>query len=926
MSHHHLFILWTIIVFFSFTPVNMIYSHSSIDTIYWQAEVKQLNRQSTCCYNEGEFKAAKYLNSIAYQSAKDCLGGETTQYSSALHNLAIFLDLEGKNEEAIVIFQKVKDIEERLGGSADDLSIIYNSIGYAYRTIGDYHTALKYFDQAIQLRKKAAIVDNYLVTFLSDKTLCLMDLGLLDDARENSQNSLDLIDCLEEKDSDFVQQVALYCHQNLAAIALEQATPTSDIRKHLDQAIDILKTSKPGQKAYYTYELKGKLYQQQHQYKKAHANYKKAEKLLKKELEKGNVKKDVRLGQLCTQRAIAYREQAKLKKALKCHQKALKAIAVEEDLDINSFDNPKKNQFINKLHAIEILAAKAQTLTILGDLEAAYQTYQLATGLVPATRRSYKEKGAKYQLAGTTVTLYEAAIDIAIRLFEKTKNPMYKEQAFVFSESNKGVLLLEDMLQKSVQQKAEELIPATLLKEEQALRHRINRLEQELFGLKSKSNSTDTDLEKQTKGLETSLFDFKEQYNNELQEKLKQYPKYWSLRYEQAPLSIEVVREKIIKGSQTALLEFFVGEEAIYLFFITPEDFKIQKIDKTIDFEKNITTLQSIVSNPSPEYMDLLHQQYQDFSDASHCLYEMLLSKVLDATTVNLEQLIIIPDGILHHIPMDILLQSPVDTHSSHYHIAFNDYLFERFALSYHYSSQLFLFNQQDNRNEGGFVGLAPIFDNKLQQNKLKNAPKEIEAIANMMDGRAYHNAHIGFETLKNKASTASILHIATHAQSGETNDQLPQIFLSKDAVTYYDLENIHFNTDLVVLSACETGSGQVIKGEGAMTLARSIIRSGSPSVIATAWSIDDGVTANLMINFYKNLKKGWTKDKALQTAKLQYLQNGNPYTHPYFWAAFQQYGDSKAINMPESENNMNIQHYSFLFSLMTLFFYGVFL
>ena len=94
-------------------------------------------------------------------------------------------------------------------------------------------------------------------------------------------------------------------------------------------------------------------------------------------------------------------------------------------------------------------------------------------------------------------------------------------------------------------------------------------------------------------------------------------------------------------------------------------------------------------------------------------------------------------------------------------------------------------------------------------------------------------------------------------------------------------------NTELVVLSACETGVGDFVSGEGVYGLQRSILEAGAENVIMSLWKVDDKATQLLMTNFYTNwLEKGLTKREALKQAQIT-IKNTDGYSSPYYWGAF---------------------------------------
>jgi hypothetical protein len=109
-----------------------------------------------------------------------------------------------------------------------------------------------------------------------------------------------------------------------------------------------------------------------------------------------------------------------------------------------------------------------------------------------------------------------------------------------------------------------------------------------------------------------------------------------------------------------------------------------------------------------------------------------------------------------------------------------------------------------------------------------------------------------------------------------------------------------------VVLSACEAGTGKYQRGEGVMSIGRGFMYAGVPSVVMTLWKLNDQSAAELIGNFYKNLAKGMQKDKALQQAKIQYLEASNNNTaHPALWACLMQLGDYSPVKI-EKVNYFN--------------------
>jgi CHAT domain-containing protein len=126
-----------------------------------------------------------------------------------------------------------------------------------------------------------------------------------------------------------------------------------------------------------------------------------------------------------------------------------------------------------------------------------------------------------------------------------------------------------------------------------------------------------------------------------------------------------------------------------------------------------------------------------------------------------------------------------------------------------------------------------------------------------------------------------------------DTHNQSPQ-----DGKLYnYEISLTRIKSPMVVLSACNSGTGTLYSGEGLMSLARSFTLAGASSVIKTAWEINDESSARIMTLFYRYLSEGKEKNEAMRLAKLEYLKNSSPaFKDPYYWAAYEVLGDNSPV------------------------------
>ncbi len=270
----------------------------------------------------------------------------------------------------------------------------------------------------------------------------------------------------------------------------------------------------------------------------------------------------------------------------------------------------------------------------------------------------------------------------------------------------------------------------------------------------------------------------------------------------------------------------------------------------------------------------------------------------------------IIPDDQLNFIPFDLLLMKMAPMEKVDFHSNQLDYVLESYEISYDYSAILMLKNQTQERQnyKNDFIAFAPSFKKAVPQNKSRTCQaealydlpcsgKEVREINDIMKGDIHINQNALKSVFEKNASNYRVIHMATHACVDEANPLFNKIFLKDDYLSNADLYNTKLNAELVVLSACNTGSGKLVRGEGVLSLARGFIQAGCLSSVVTQWSVDDCTTSDIMIDFYKQLRQGLPKSKALQQAKLNHLTNAKRIeSHPYYWAAFVQFGDTNNL------------------------------
>ena len=293
-------------------------------------------------------------------------------------------------------------------------------------------------------------------------------------------------------------------------------------------------------------------------------------------------------------------------------------------------------------------------------------------------------------------------------------------------------------------------------------------------------------------------------------------------------------------------------------------------------------------------------------------VFKLLLSQYYNSLLAK-NHLIIIPDEELGQFPFESI-SLPDGT-----------LLLKKYSISYSYSSSIWL----NGRKEKNFTGhaprsifaIAPSFENpKLlnadlashlrsvsdddisQANGFASLPfterelAEIKRIVKKRQNFQFFDLAKGDATKKRFMSNVrgkDIVHLATHGVVDRVNPLISGIVLDSkgkeygenDMLFFYELYNLGIDADLVVLSACNTGTGKLISGEGVMALPRGFIYAGVPNVIASLWKVHDEKTKDLMVAFYKHLLEDEVSyAEALRRAKLDCINKG---FLPLDWAGF---------------------------------------
>jgi len=169
-----------------------------------------------------------------------------------------------------------------------------------------------------------------------------------------------------------------------------------------------------------------------------------------------------------------------------------------------------------------------------------------------------------------------------------------------------------------------------------------------------------------------------------------------------------------------------------------------------------------------------------------------------------------------------------------------------------------------------------------------------VPVVSSQFNGQSFYGNEATRNSFLNLAPEAEIIHLSTHACMNNDDPLDSRIFFSQnDFINTEDIYNLRINAKMAMLSACQTGLGRVYKGEGMISLARAFQYAGCPSVTMSLWSVADASTTEMTTLYYSYLNDGLNKNKALQQAKLEFINSQSASKqHPFFWAGFVHLGD----------------------------------
>ncbi len=396
----------------------------------------------------------------------------------------------------------------------------------------------------------------------------------------------------------------------------------------------------------------------------------------------------------------------------------------------------------------------------------------------------------------------------------------------------------------------------------------------------------------------------------------KKYPRYQILSQQTERISIADIQTNMPRDAVFHLWFMFEGMDTELV--ILPDTVWIHKRDSSNDA---IIDKWAAVSS-LPQILPTTDSAYQAHKALFYYKYRQLCQKLIPHEPLlakrGVKQMVNIPAVNYAFFPIELLLYQDIDST-----VEYRDYpfLLKKYAVSYATSATDWLRNKQAAQQtvqNGKVLAFAPHYERGLKNtarskellairtnlSELAGAKAELANISAYYYGDFYQAGEANEGLFKQKSAAAyGILHFAMHGLVNEENPELSALAFAETVDTTednflnsFEIANLQLNSQLVVLSACETAKGQIRGGEGLMSIARYFMYAGAPSVVATRWQVNDQTTAFIMQNFYKYIYEGKTTAEALSQAQLDYLAQAKGVSqHPFYWAAFTNFGYTQA-------------------------------
>lgn len=558
---------------------------------------------------------------------------------------------------------------------------------------------------------------------------------------------------------------------------------------------------------------------------------------------------------------------------------------------------PALKQLYSEVVISDVLIKKAQTFAKLAEanpqqseqhLTIALRHYECYFQMEGVHRREYIADASKLLFVQEVHKYGEEAIEVALKLYEQTNESKWLDECILFTERTKGIILSEandvrllgegdSHFPKRVNEFVELKSKMSFI-ESQIRKRRNDDTSQELKALKAQETKIRNDL---------NLLD---------EEIRKQFPELHSKLFQSNRLTREDI-SRYRKAESASILTYYFGRRHIYCFGLNKKSIQYNTIEITDELLNSFQKLHEQLTNPNGS-------KCEEYSALASNFYSILF-KPFEASFSG-EEVVIIPDGELTQLPFEALCDKKSKNFSE------LNYLVKRFSIRYAYSLKWLNRDFSNTHYANNFLGVAPEFKHSQRHAALPFSIDEIQP-GKELGGELITGNKATKSQFLTKAKSFRILHLSTHAQMWDKEFEQASIAFHEDDRKKEDsyllaseLLSKKISPELMVLSACETGKGDYIRGEGMLSLSRIFAQSGTKNIVASLWKVNHESTSEILSHFYEKLREDNASiSTALTFSKREYLDKNkyeNIGSHPYYWSGMVHVGTNE-LNLDSTDS-----------------------
>ncbi len=576
---------------------------------------------------------------------------------------------------------------------------------------------------------------------------------------------------------------------------------------------------------------------------------------------------------------------------------------------------PETIKSLNTMDLINLLLLRSRIFRDMGEKSGqidqtriAIRNYAATANLIDSTRGILQHSSSQIELSKRQESSFDEMISVAYTLYIRTLDRNDLKTLFEFIEISKSAGLWRAMSDSETKS-------GILSAEDLSLEKEIDLELSEVQGSLTRQSAAAAENLDLVKKLEAESFRLNIKKDSLIRTYETKYPDYYRSKFDRSLISLDQTAASLRENE--VMLQYSMTAEAIICIAVNRKESQVFMIP--VD-SLTLARVFFLINYMKGGYNTYNGSEMKTYYEASTGLYNILIQPF--ESMIKKKDLIIIPDGLLNYISFDALVK-PSATAVKHDFHAY-DYLIREHVVSYGFTATLYQFRPEHKKKPTRpILAVAPIYKTERIQSseflrsksgalpQLSGTLEEARSARKLIGGKLLIKNGARERSFKNICSDYAILHLAMHTLTDREKPMnsclvfTPGSDKKEDGCLFgHEIYNLSLNSTLVVLSACETGSGELAAGEGIMSLGRAFLFAGCPAIIMTLWTVDDKSSEKIMAGFYKNLIQDQPIAAALRNSKLAYLtEAGQLQAHPRFWAAVLPVGQNLSLDLPEPKS-----------------------